>query len=600
MNASARPAEGRIASFGQDHREAQSAPMHLPHTNELATPDGPWWQRAVVYQIYPRSFADSNGDGIGDLPGITARLDHLQALGIDMVWLSPIYASPDDDNGYDISDYRAIHADFGTMADFDAMLAAMRARGIRLMMDLVVNHTSDEHEWFRQARSSRSNPYHDYYIWAEPVDGGPPTNWESIFGGSAWEWNEATGEYYLHLFTRRQPDLNWENPQVREEVKALTRFWLDKGVDGFRMDAVNLISKTYTADGRLLDAPVRQPGFLQPVFEAVANGPRLQEFLHELKRDAIAHHACVTVAEMAGVGPELAAELTDARTGCVDMIFQFEHMALDEMAGRGKWILRPMDWPGFSRCMARWQRGLAGRGWNSLYLNNHDQPRAPSRLGDGSAECAKMLALLLHGQQGTPYVYQGEELGMRNYPFAGIEECRDVETLNLWREWTGALGRSAAETLHVIRAKGRDNARIPMPWDDSAQGGFTTGTPWIAAHPDHPTLNARAQREDPRSVFHFYRELIALRHREPMLASGRFEPLIEGHAQVIAYTRTLEQQQGTTRCLVLCNLTGNSVQVPWPDGGAPATGDLLLSSLGDPPAAGLATLRPWEAVLMRL
>jgi oligo-1,6-glucosidase len=556
----------------------------------------PWWQRAVIYQIYPRSFCDSNGDGIGDLAGITSKLDHLKTLGVDMVWLSPIYASPDDDNGYDISDYRAIHADFGTMVDFDAMLDGMHQRGIRLMMDLVVNHTSDDHAWFQQARTSRDNPFHDYYIWAEPVQGGPPTNWESIFGGSTWEWNEATGEYYLHLFTRRQPDLNWDNPKVREEVQALTRFWMDRGVDGFRIDAINFISKpARDAKGRFPNAPVRQPGFLQPAFETVVNGRHMVDHLRELKHKAFLYKPCVTVAEMAGVGPAMAAELTDRKTGVVDMLFQFEHMGMDQQPGGSKWALAPIDWPAFKRCLSSWQTELADRGWNSLYLNNHDQPRSVSRLADGSPAAAKMLALMTHGMQGTPYVYQGEEIAMTNFPFQRVEECRDVEILNLYRLWVQEQGRTPEETLTAIRAKGRDNARTPMQWSAAPQAGFTTGTPWIAVNPNHVVIHAEAQHADPDSVFNFYRRLIALRKQLPVLTHGRYAWMLQDHAQVFAYTRTL----GMDRLLVVCNHTGQPADVDWPPALDPSGAQLLLCNLPQRAAAPLRTLRPWEAMLLR-
>ena len=388
------------------------------------------WKRGVVYQIYPRSFQDSNGDGIGDLPGITSRLDYLQQLGVDVVWLSPVYASPQDDNGYDISDYRAIAPEFGTMADFEQMLAAMHARGIRLMMDLVVNHSSDEHEWFRQARSSRDNPYHDYYLWAEPkADGSPPNNWEAAFQGSVWEWNEATGEYYLHMFSRKQPDLNWENPQLRAEVYALMRFWLDKGVDGFRMDVINMISKPWNADGSLPDAPVVREGFLQPSFGMTCNGPRLLEFLREMRREVLDHYDTITVGEAPLATVQQGRDITHPETGALDMLFQFEHMDLDSVGGHvmGKWAARPLDLRELKRTMGRWQDELHGRGWNSLYLSNHDQPRPVSRFGDDGryrVESAKMLATWLHGMQGTPYIYQGEELGMSNVAFERIEDYR--------------------------------------------------------------------------------------------------------------------------------------------------------------------------------
>ncbi len=566
--------------------------------NESRSAQPPWWHSATVYQIYPRSFCDRSGDGIGDLKGITSKLDHLADLGVGVVWLSPVYASPNDDNGYDISDYRAIHPEFGTMADFDEMLAAMHARGIRLVMDLVVNHTSDEHEWFRRARSSRDDPFHDFYLWGEPRDGalakdGPPNNWSSVFGGSAWERNEATGEYFLHMFSRRQPDLNWENPAVRAEVHALMRFWLDKGVDGFRMDVINLISKRHGPDGRLPDAPVVQPGFLQPAWDLAANGPRLMEFLLEMKREVLRHYDVLTVGEAPGATPETAAAITDATHGALDMLFQFEHVGLDQEGG-SKWDLKPLHLPDLKRCLARWQHALAGRGRNSLYLNNHDQPRSVSRWGDGSAAAAKCLALLTHGQQGTPFVYQGEELGMTNYPFGSIGLCRDIESLNWHAEALSERGWTAAQAMRSIRAKGRDNARTPMQWTDEPGAGFTNGHPWMPIHPNHLRINARAQRDDPDSVLAFYRRLIRLRHELPALVHGRFELLLEEHPQVFAYTRG----HAGERLLVACNVSGQDAQVEWPAGLDPALGETLLANLADAPRAG--AMRPWEARLVRL
>ena len=579
--------------------------MHKPLSDQP-----PWWHHSVVYQIYPRSFQDSNGDGIGDLPGITARLDHLQALGVDVVWLSPVYDSPNDDNGYDISDYRAIHPEFGTMADFDTMLAAMHARGIRLVMDLVVNHTSDEHAWFRQARQSRDNPFHDFYIWAEPVlrDGvlGPPNdlpnNWSSFFSGPAWEWNAATGEYFLHCFSRKQPDLNWENPAVRREVHALMRFWLDKGVDGFRMDVINLISKHWDAQGRLPDAPVTQPGFLQSGFNLTANGPRLLEYLREMRSEVLDRYDCLTVGECPGIPSDLAREITDARTGALDMVFQFEHVELDSVPGQGKWALKPLDLRDLKRSLAAWQHAMADAGWNSLYFCNHDQPRVVSRYGcDGEfrVPSAKMLATVLHGLRGTPYVYQGEELGMVNYPFTHIDQCRDIETLNMYAEAVHERGADPQVALASIRAKGRDNARTPMPWDAGPNAGFSTGTPWLAVHPNHVDLNAEQARTDGDSVFHHVRQLIALRRTLPVLVQGRFELLWPGHASVFAYRRVLDD----AALWVICSF---SREAQWLDGVDPALAGARVLLANWPLADGLAgqfdgprlRLRPFEALML--
>jgi oligo-1,6-glucosidase len=468
-----------------------------------------WWKTSVVYQIYPRSFCDSNGDGIGDLPGILSKLDYLVELGVDVVWLSPFYQSPNDDNGYDISDYRKIMTEFGTMADFDELLAAMHARGLKLVMDLVVNHCSDEHQWFVEACRSKDNPYREYFMWQPPAaNGGPPTNWEAAFSGSAWELHEPTGEYYLHSFSKKQPDLNWPNPKVRTEVFELMRFWLDKGVDGFRMDVINMISKTPGWP----QAKVVKPGPWQPCWQFIVNGPRLLEYLGEMRREVLSHYDILTVGETPGVNPSHGIAMTDAVDGPLNMIFQFEHMDVD---GRGsKWNVVPFDLVKFKQIMTRWQDGLAGRGWNSLYLANHDQPRPVSRFGnDGEyrERSAKMLATMLHFQQGTPYVYQGEELGMTNVRFASIDAYRDLETLNMYAEAVGTFGKDPEDVMSAVYVKSRDNARTPVQWTAEAHGGFTTGTPWIAANPNYRTINAAAATADPDSVFHYYRRLIALR-----------------------------------------------------------------------------------------
>ncbi len=558
------------------------------------------WRSSVVYQIYPRSFCDSNGDGIGDLPGITSKLDHLQRLGVDVVWLSPIYASPQDDNGYDIADYRAIAPEFGTMADFDAMLDAMHQRGMRLMMDLVVNHTSDEHAWFQQARSSRHNPYHDYYLWREPAtDGGPPTNWEAAFQGSVWEWNEPTGEYYLHMFSKKQPDLNWENPRVRQEVYALMRFWLDKGVDGFRMDVINMISKPWNPDGSLPNAPVVRDGFLQPGFALTCNGPRLVEFLTEMRTEVLDHYDTLTVGEAPLATVEVGQALTHPKTGALNMLFQFEHMDLDIAPAQavGKWVTQPLDLRELEQSMARWQNGLHGQGWNSLYLSNHDQPRPVSRWGDDGVHrvaAAKMLATWLHGHQGTPYVYQGEELGMPNYPFTAIDDCRDIESINFYQVATRQLGWTDRQAMAAIRAKGRDNARVPVAWDGTAHGGFTLGTPWIDSHPDAAQFHAQGQYGDTESVFQHYQRLIGLRKRCPVLVHGRYEVLSSGHPRVGVYRRTWGEQ-----CLwVVCNFSAERAVVTVPE--AMSSGQTLIGHGAETitPDTSTLTLQPYGALMV--
>jgi oligo-1,6-glucosidase len=569
-----------------------------------ARPDRDWWKQSVVYQIYPRSFCDSNGDGIGDLPGITSKLDHLKALGVNVVWLSPVYASPQDDNGYDISDYRAIAPEFGTMADFDEMLAQMHARGIKLMMDLVVNHCSDEHVWFQEARQSRDNPYHGHFIWREPKpDGSPPTNWEAAFNGSVWEWNEATGEYYLHMFSRKQPDLNWENPALRAEVHDVMRFWLDKGVDGFRMDVINMISKPWNADGSLPDAPVVRDGFLQPGFMLTCNGPRLLEFLREMREQVLDHYDTITVGEAPLATIKQGRELTNPETGALNMLFQFEHMDLDSVGGHmnGKWALKPLDLRDLKATMSRWQDALYQQGWNSLYLNNHDQPRPVSRFGDDGVyrvESAKMLATFLHGMQGTPYVYQGEELGMTNVAFEAIEDYQDIEIRNMYRVATEERGQAHAEVMASIHAKGRDNARTPMPWDASANAGFTTGTPWLKLNPNFPQINAAQAVVDPDSVFHHYQRLIVLRRTHPVLVHGRYDLLLPDHAQIYAYTRTLDRE----RWLIVCNFSGDAPVFDLPAEVQAGGCDWMLGNYplcaGDPLHG--SPLRPWEARMLRL
>jgi oligo-1,6-glucosidase len=535
----------------------------------------PWWKSAVVYQVYPRSFADSDGDGVGDLPGIAARLDHLAELGVGVLWLSPVYPSPQDDNGYDISDYRDIEPTFGTLADFDALLAGVHERGMKLVMDLVVNHTSDEHPWFTASRSSADDPKRDWYIWRAE----PPNRWRSFFSGSAWELDEPTGEYYLHLFSRKQPDLNWENPEVRRAVHEMMRWWLDRGVDGFRMDVINMISKD-----------LEHPGI-----EGYIGGPRIHELLQEMHREVFADRPdrLLTVGEMPGVTVEEARLFTDPRRGELDMVFQFEHVQLDQ--GATKWDVRPLRLTNLKASLGRWQEGLAETGWNSLYWNNHDQPRAVSRFGDDGehrVRSAKLLATVLHLHRGTPYVYQGEELGMTNAPLRSLEDLRDLESLNHHAEAVAA-GADAAEVLAGLRAMSRDNARTPMQWDASEHAGFTTGMPWIAVNPNHAEINAEAARADPDSVFHHYRRLIALRRTEPAVAHGDFTMLLEDDERVYAFTRRL----GDVELLVVANFSGASVTADVPDAAAWAGSELLLGNAG---AAGddLA-LAPWEARVYR-
>ena len=550
-----------------------------------------WWKQAVVYQIYPRSFADSDGDGIGDLGGVLAHLDHLQALGVDVVWLSPIYRSPQADNGYDISDYVDIDPLFGTLEQLDAVIAGLHERGIRLVMDLVVNHTSDEHQWFVASRSSRDDPKRDWYIWRDGRDGAEPNNWGSFFSGSAWQLDPATGQYYLHLFDRKQPDLNWENRQVREAVYSMMRWWLDRGVDGFRMDVINFISK----EQDFADAPPVAGQAFVNAFEMFANGPRIHEFLAEMHREVFAGRdgQYLTVGEMPGVTTEEAVLYTDPERAEVDMVFQFEHVGIDH--GATKWDYLGLDRVALKRSLHRWQVALAERGWNSLYWDNHDQPRAVSRFGDDSPELwaasAKALGTILHGMRGTPYVYQGEELGMTNFPFASAADHRDVEAVNFWQE-VQERGLDEEAALTGMQAAGRDNARSPMQWDDSEHAGFTTGTPWFPANPNHTWLNAAAQVADPASVFAHYRALIRLRHEHPIFADGDFAGVLENDPDLWAYTRSA----GTQRMLVVANCSRSSRAIELGDGWTGAR--LLLGTHAGTAEAlsdGALELAGWDA-----
>lgn len=549
-----------------------------------------WWKEAVVYQIYPRSFMDSNGDGIGDLNGITSRLDYLKELGVDVIWLSPIYQSPNDDNGYDISDYQAIMKEFGTMEDFDRMIAGIHERGMRLVMDLVVNHTSDEHPWFLESRKSKDNPYRDYYIWREGKDGKVPNNWGSYFSGSAWQHDDATDMYYLHLFSKKQPDLNWENPKVREEVFSMMNWWCgEKGIDGFRMDVISLISKR----PGLPDGP-KGPEALYGYADC-ANGPRVHEFLKEMNQKVLSHYDLMTVGEAAGVTIEEAKKYAGFNENELNMVFHFEHVGLDG-GEHGKWTDKRVPLSAFKKVMSDWQTELDGRAWNSLYLSNHDQPRSISRFGDDSPKyrvvCAKMLATCLHMMQGTPYVYQGEELGMTNMHFADISEVRDIDSINAYHEMSEAGLISKEDMMRFICLKGRDNARTPMQWDDSENAGFTTGTPWIGVNPNYKDINAKAALADEDSVFHYYQKLIALRKEQPVLVYGHYALLEPDHESLYVYTRTLEEQ----KMLVICNFTKEEVsyEIPAEFGGK----QVLISNYGRDGAEGTITLKPYEALVL--
>jgi len=556
-----------------------------------------WWTTSVVYQIYPRSFADSDGDGIGDLAGITGRLDYLHELGIDVLWLSPIYPSPQDDNGYDISDYQDVDPLFGTLADLDELIAQAHERGIKVVMDLVVNHTSDEHPWFVESRSSVDSPKRDWYWWrpARPgttpgEQGAEPTNWGSFFSGPAWAYDEASGEYYLHLFSRKQPDLNWENPEVRRAVHRMMRWWLDRGVDGFRMDVINMISKELPLrDGVVPAGAVHGDG--GPFFLC---GPRIHEFLAEMHAEVVAGHddTLLTVGEMPGVTVEEAQLFTDPDRHEVDMVFQFEHVGVDH--GAGKWDVLPLRLTALKESLGRWQEGLAKSGWNSLYWNNHDQPRVVSRFGDDGehrVRSAKLLGTVLHLHRGTPYVYQGEELGMTNAPFASIEDFRDIESVNHYRSAV-ELGADPEPVLAGLRRMGRDNARTPMQWASSPHAGFTKGKPWIGVNPNHVEINAEAAVADPDSVFHHYRRLIELRRTEPTVAHGDFTMLLEDDPVVYAFVRRL----GDVELLTVANFSGDPVRPAVPGYDEWLEAELLVGNVAGSSGPELAA---WEARVHR-
>lgn len=548
-----------------------------------------WWKKSVVYQIYPRSFCDSDGDGIGDLNGITGKLDYLKELGADVIWLSPVYESPNDDNGYDISDYQAVMKDFGTMADFDRMLEEIHARGMKLVMDLVVNHTSDEHPWFQESRKGKDNLYRDYYIWKKPKEGKEPNNWGSCFGGPAWEYEESSGEYYLHLFSVKQPDLNWENPQVRREVYRMMNWWLDKGVDGFRMDVISLISK----DPDFPDGPAGITGYA--AFNYCANGPRVHEYLQEMRREVLDGRDTITVGECSGVTLEEALKYASCDGKELSMVFQFEHVDLDFDEKGNKWTDRKCRLTELKEVLSRWQTGLYGRAWNSLFWCNHDQPRVVSRFGNDSPEyrevSAKMLAVCLHMMQGTPYIYQGEELGMTNVPFKGIADFRDLDSINAYWELTGKGIFKEEEMLRFLRYKSRDNARTPMQWDDSPNAGFTEGEPWIMVNPNYGEINAADQigRED--SVFSFYKELVKLRKEKPVIVNGEYRLLDPESEDVFVYERSFHEEH----LLVVCSFAEKELLWRLPEEMAGQAAKRVIGNYEGQQWGPELMLRPYEA-----
>ncbi|MFQ1931262.1 alpha,alpha-phosphotrehalase [Aeromonas veronii] len=545
----------------------------------------PWWQSAVIYQIYPKSFQDSAARGTGDLKGIMARLDYLKTLGVDALWLTPVYVSPQVDNGYDIADYYAIDPAYGTMNDFEALLAAAHARDIRIVMDIVVNHTSTEHAWFKSALGDKNSPYRDYYIWRDPVDGGVPNNWQSKFGGSAWELDPATGQYYLHLFAREQADLNWENPAVRAEVKKIIHFWAKKGVDGFRLDVINLISKDQAfpndeiGDGRRF----------------YTDGPRIHEFLQDVSRDVFAPVGAMTVGEMSSTSLEHCQRYGALDCSELSMVFNFHHLKVDYPNG-DKWTKAPFDFLELKRIFNHWQSGMHGKGWSALFWCNHDQPRIVSRFGDEGEHrvvAAKMLASTLHGLQGTPYIYQGEEIGMTNPGYQHINDYQDVESRNIFAI-KQVEGMSEAEILAILGAKSRDNSRTPMQWSSAPNAGFTQGTPWLKPAANYPEINAEAALADQHSVFWHYRDLIALRKAHPIFTQGDYQELLTGHPQIWAYARRANGQT----LLVVSNFYGEPVEFALPAELQSGQGRLLLGNYPDSPAQPQSgMLRPYESLI---
>lgn len=536
-----------------------------------------WWHSSVVYQIYPRSFKDSNGDGIGDINGIREKLDYLKELGIDVIWLSPVYKSPNDDNGYDISDYCDIMDEFGTMEDMDNLLKEANERGIKILMDLVVNHTSDEHKWFIEAKKSKDNEYRDYYIWRDKVEGHEPNELGSTFSGSAWQYDETTGQYYLHLFSKKQPDLNWENEKVRNEVYKMMNFWVDKGIGGFRMDVIDLIGKV-------------------PDEMITGNGPKLHEYLQEMNKAALEGKDLLTVGETWGATPDVAKLYSNPGRKELSMVFQFEHIGLDQIEGKEKWDVKSLELLDLKKVLSKWQTELEGQGWNSLFWNNHDLPRIVSRWGNDKEyriESAKMLATLLHGMKGTPYIYQGEELGMTNVRFDDINDYNDIESLNMYKDRL-SKGYSHNEIMESIYAKGRDNARTPMQWDDSENAGFTTGTPWLAVNKNYDKINAKQCLQDENSIFNHYKKLIDIRKNNDTIIYGDYKLLCEDDENIFAYVRELNGD----KILVVCNFYDKDVEFKF-DGDFNYSKVLLSNYNDSSKMIEKLKLRPYEAVMYR-
>ena len=549
-----------------------------------------WWKESVVYQIYPKSFKDSNGDGVGDIRGIIQKLDYLKELGVNVLWISPMLESPQDDNGYDISDYRRIYKEYGNMEDYEELLSEAHKRDIRILMDLVVNHTSDEHNWFIESRKSKDNPYRDYYIWKDPVNGKEPNNWGGAFGGSAWEYDPQTQMYYLHLFSKKQPDLNWENEKVRQEVYDMMKFWCEKGIDGFRMDVISMISK----DQRFPDGEMNN-GLYGDFGPYCVHGPRVHEFLQEMNQKVLSKYDIMTVGETAGVTIEEAQKYAGDDRNELNMVFQFEHVE-SGCGDYGKWTTAKYDFKEFKNIMIKWQEELQGKAWNSLFLGNHDQPRSVSRFGNDNPvyreTSAKMLATCIHMMQGTPYVYQGEELGMTNIYFDKLEDYRDIESINYFKEFTESGLMTPEHMMKCLMLRSRDNARTPMQWDDSKQAGFTDGEPWIKVNQNYKKINAAQQLEDPDSVFHYYQKLIRLRKEKDIIVYGEFEPLYREDEQIFAYTRKQDQE----KLLTVCNFSDKNAEVEVPEEFKGA--ECLITNLGRKEFERKIVLNPYEAFVL--
>ncbi|MGL4425121.1 MAG: glycoside hydrolase family 13 protein, partial [Cetobacterium sp.] len=539
-----------------------------------------WWHKSIVYQVYPRSFKDTNGDGIGDIKGIIEKLDYIKNLGADVIWLSPIYKSPNDDMGYDISDYMGIMDEFGTMEDVDTLIKEANEKGIKIIMDLVVNHTSDEHKWFIEAKKSKENKYHDYYVWKKPHNGKVPNELTSTFCGSAWEYNEATEEYYLHLFSKKQPDLNWENESLRNEIYKMMNFWLEKGIGGFRMDVIDLI-------GKVPDEMIKE------------NGPKLHDYLQEMNKNTFGKYDVLTVGETWGATPDIAKLYSNPNRNEVSMVFQFEHMSVDKIEGKRKWDLAPINFLKLKEILSKWQTELEGEGWNSLFWNNHDLARAVSRFGNDQeyrVESAKMLATVIHMLKGTPYIFQGEEIGMTNMKFENIEDFKDIEAINTYKERID-LGYSHDEVMKSLHAKARDNARTPVQWNTNKNAGFTEGTPWLKVNPNYKDINVEDSLKDKNSIFYHYKNLITLRKNMDIIAYGDFELLYADDLNIYSYLRSLDNE----KLLIVCNFFGKEVEFTKPSHIKYENSEILISNYSDSSnSIEKIKLRPYESIVYRL